>query len=617
VTLLFGAASAASIQGILSSTNDITCNNVMAIGPDGYISGMGRFFVNAGATLRIGSVNGIVAGNTASGNIQTTGARNYNPGANFVYNGVSAQNTGDGYPTALTGSLTINNSAGVTLVAAARTITTGSLNLTQGAFTINSGGVNRLSLGSSTTAATSTIKVTSGTITGVLQGTNLYNVEYIGNSKSTDGELSGAGFRDMTLNLNGGQVLTLDANRTVPGTLNLTRGLLATNTFSLNVSSATSGAISGGSSASYIIGKLQRSVAAGSSYTFPVGTAKGFAPVTLSFAAGTAAGALTVSTTDEDHPSLATASNINPAKSVNRFWNFLVNSGLTTPSYSANFSWMAADQDPEFDYLNAQVGNYNGTSWSYPSVGARNPNDIQITGQTSFGDFQVGKGCTLTTISSQPVGGIVCQGATVPLSVTATGVNLTYQWRKDGVNIPNATSSTYAAPVSGLYTVVVSGDCGMATSTAATVVVKASTLISVQPVGASICPGSSHTLSVTASGEGVLAYQWTLNGITINGATSSSYTTSAAGNYKVSVNGECGTVTSVVATVAVLKSTAILSQPQGGAICDGSNLSLRVSADGEGTLSYQWYKQNQLLTGDTSFAYTATTGGSYSVVVSG
>src|SRR5204862_166449 len=66
-------------------------------------------------------------------------------------------------------------------------------------------------------------------------------------------------------------------------------------------------------------------------------------------------------------------------------------------------------------------------------------------------------------ITSQPVASqTVCSGFPTSFSVTATGTGLTYQWKKNGVDVPGATSSTYAianASVAdaGTYTVVVSG----------------------------------------------------------------------------------------------------------------------------------------------------------------
>lgn len=198
------------------------------------ISGAGAFTLAAGGTLGIGSTVGITTSG-ATGNIQVTGTRTFNVGANYVYNGTAAQNTGTGYPTALTGSLTIDNSSGVTIVDAARTITTGTLNLVNGTFTIIPGATQRLSMGS-----TATINRSGGSIngTGALQGTGIYNVNYTGNSKTTGPELSGSGLNNVTVNLTSGQTLTLDQNRAPDGNLAITTGTFDLSTFTINRSAA-------------------------------------------------------------------------------------------------------------------------------------------------------------------------------------------------------------------------------------------------------------------------------------------------------------------------------------------------------------------------------------------
>src|SRR4030042_2522670 len=73
-----------------------------------YLIGAGTFTLASGATLGITSSNGIVAGTTRSGNIQTTGVRQYNTGANYVYNGSANQAVGSGLPPTVN-SLTVAN----------------------------------------------------------------------------------------------------------------------------------------------------------------------------------------------------------------------------------------------------------------------------------------------------------------------------------------------------------------------------------------------------------------------------------------------------------------------------------------------------------------------------
>ena len=74
-----------------------------------------------------------------------------------------------------------------------------------------------------------------------------------------------------------------------------------------------------------------------------------------------------------------------------------------------------------------------------------------------------------TAITTQPAAVTACQG-NASFSVAATGANLTYQWKYNGLDIPSATNSTLVVPVNattaGNYSVVVTGTCGSVTSNA-------------------------------------------------------------------------------------------------------------------------------------------------------
>jgi hypothetical protein len=73
-------------------------------------------------------------------------------------------------------------------------------------------------------------------------------------------------------------------------------------------------------------------------------------------------------------------------------------------------------------------------------------------------------------IATQPTAQTTTIGSSFTLTVAATGSNLTYQWKKDGVNIAlNGNSASYTkasatASDAGTYTVVVQGDCGTTAS---------------------------------------------------------------------------------------------------------------------------------------------------------
>ena len=122
------------------------------------IAGSGSFTLSSNATLQIGSSSGITTTGLV-GNIQVSGSRTFNQDANYIYNGSSAQVTGNGLPTSVK-YLTINNTAGVTL--SGNTSISGTLNIISGNLATNS---NTLSLGTSLTNLGNQ-NTTSGSVVG-------------------------------------------------------------------------------------------------------------------------------------------------------------------------------------------------------------------------------------------------------------------------------------------------------------------------------------------------------------------------------------------------------------------------------------------------------------------
>jgi hypothetical protein len=231
-------------------------------------------------------------------------------------------------------------------------------------------------------------------------------------------------------------------------------------------------------------------------------------------------------------------------------------------------------------------------------------------------------------ITTQPVNRTLCEGGTISLSVTATGANLSYQWRRNSVNINGANAASLSisnATVAnaGSYDVVVTNTCGSITSNASTVTVNQAISIAQQPQGATLC-GTPLNLSVTAGGT-ITGYQWRRNNVNINGATSATYTvanpTAAdSGSYTVVISGPCGNVTSNAAVVTASTPVSITQQPQSAFGCLGGSVTLTVTATGT-TPAYQWRKDGINIQGATSASYTinpvtAGAAGVYSVVVS-
>ena len=238
-------------------------------------------------------------------------------------------------------------------------------------------------------------------------------------------------------------------------------------------------------------------------------------------------------------------------------------------------------------------------------------------------------GCSSPTVTTQPLSQTACSGDAVTFTTSATGdATITYQWQLNGSNITGETSNTLVLSGvdnndAGDYTCYISNSCGNITTTIASLDVNSPTAISANPNGGNYCEGDNISLSVTATG-GSLTYQWQLDGSDISGATSGTYSTTAAladaGVYTCDVVGTCGTLTSNSATVNVNEATTISQQPISANLCDGGTINLEVVATGS-NVTYQWQLDGSNISGATSNTYSNTasvsTAGNYTCIVSG
>jgi hypothetical protein len=140
---------------------------------------------------------------------------------------------------------------------------------------------------------------------------------------------------------------------------------------------------------------------------------------------------------------------------------------------------------------------------------------------------------------------------------------LSYQWLKDGTNIPGVTALTYTKAQAntndaGSYSLIVTNAFGAVTSQVAVVTISPAVppTITQEPASRTAYLGGAASFSVVAGGTTPFAYQWTFDATNMPGATNatviiSSVAATNAGSYAVMLTNIVGAVTSTVATLSV------------------------------------------------------------------
>jgi len=243
---------------------------------------------------------------------------------------------------------------------------------------------------------------------------------------------------------------------------------------------------------------------------------------------------------------------------------------------------------------------------------------VKVTGSNTCTDTStistVTVGAVPTVAVITPAGAqTFCPGGHVILSITKVP-GFSYVWQKNGVATSD-TTATDTVSASGSFAVRASSVPGCADTSAITVVT-AGTFPgdTVTASGALFfCTGGSVVLTSTVvSGA---TYQWLNNGAAINGATTNTYTASAAGSYSIRVTGSntcTDTSTAKVVTVNAYPADTVTAS---GALtfCAGGSVTLTVNSTTGAT--YQWLDLGNVITAATANTYSATATGVYNVLV--
>ena len=219
------------------------------------------------------------------------------------------------------------------------------------------------------------------------------------------------------------------------------------------------------------------------------------------------------------------------------------------------------------------------------------------------------------SITTQPTNSSACVGNDVTYSVVSPTPGVSYQWQistDNGVtynDIAGANTDTYtiASVAANLnnnrYKVIISTQCGVTTSSVATLTVTTPTAITAQPNSTTICFGQNANFTSNATGVGV-SYQWQVS--TDGGASWNDITGAIIRNYTITApaltlsnnlyrviatvaTGACpGSVTSNIATLVVNPTPVVAATSNLTNVCTGSPVSLTAS----GATTYSWTPGN-------------------------
>src|SRR5579862_595727 len=155
---------------------------------------------------------------------------------------------------------------------------------------------------------------------------------------------------------------------------------------------------------------------------------------------------------------------------------------------------------------------------------------------------------TAPQVIMPPTNSFACAGGTAYFSINAVGPDLLYQWFHGSTLLPDQTNSVLTltnvtGADAGIYSVVVSSDGSQITNSAVLLI---NPDVSVAPLpDVTNIIGASVTFTAVASGTGPFSYQWFHGADSLTNQTNSTLTLNNlqltdAGQYSVSVSGQCG-----------------------------------------------------------------------------
>jgi gliding motility-associated-like protein len=275
------------------------------------------------------------------------------------------------------------------------------------------------------------------------------------------------------------------------------------------------------------------------------------------------------------------------------------------------------------------------SSFNIPSISTSDAATYKVVISNSCG-YNVTSNAAVLVVKSAPTiqttasTNTLCVGASHTLTVSALangGGTLTYQWKKAGVNIPNATTASLALTSvqtgnAGIYTVDVTNSCGTSPSPDYTIAITQAPLITLDPVSQTVCVGATATFTANVSGSS--SVKWQRNGVDVGNTTNTlsipSIAVANTGTYTFLATNSCGTTTSADAILSVNNRPVINSLTSTSPVCAGATATITsaISANGNNNLTYAWSFGGNVIGNTATLSvpnFQSANAGTYSLVV--
>jgi len=293
-------------------------------------------------------------------------------------------------------NLTVNTGTGGNVSLISDLNVNGVLNLTSGTLWLN-GNTLTLNAASNVAAAGS----------GVIMGSNTSNI-IINSTAGLTGSLrfasAGNMLHDLTVNTGAGSSATIGSDLVVSNTLKLMSGKLKLDANNLIIPAGAT--VTGGSASSYVLtsgaGKLVKSLAAGATSTFEVGTITNYAPMAITANSGSASGDVSINVADGVLSGGTSGTLLSATQAVvNATW-FVSSSAAAGVNYNMTAMWNAGMEVNSFNRAKAYISHYTSGAWDVQTASAAGTSGSMYTmtrtGITSLSPFMVAQEAAATFV---------------------------------------------------------------------------------------------------------------------------------------------------------------------------------------------------------------------------